>query len=371
MNDCDVTRRYATLTFVRGAVVALAVALLGGLLSVFYTVPAMAAWLEPWGVDLRSLRPIHTVFASAFVFLGGVAVVHRYFQDVGGEITSGDRWRLRILVASWAAAGLGILGSLMLGVTSGREYLGFHPLFSLPIIVGWLCFAWTFFRITWRGFWQRPVYVTMWGVGCLFFVYTFAEQHAWLVSDVFADPIVDRRVQWKACGTLVGTFNLFVYGALIYAKEKIGGDATYGQSRTAYALFGVGLLNSFTNYAHHTYHLPQAHAIKWVAFVVSMIEMVILCKVVWDVAMSVRRRTPNGDNASRAFFTATMWWTMFMLGTSIFISVPPLNTFVHGTYAVTGHAMGAIDRHFDTGHRDHVFKARNTVAGAVGVDRCH
>ena len=30
---------------------------------------------------------------------------------------------------------------------------------------------------------------------------------------------------------------------------------------------GIGLLNSFTNYAHHTYHLPQSHVVKWVAFV--------------------------------------------------------------------------------------------------------
>ena len=66
------------LTFVRGGLVAIAITLLGGILAALYSVPALAPWFQQVGLDLRQLRPIHTVFASAWVFLGGVAVVYRF-----------------------------------------------------------------------------------------------------------------------------------------------------------------------------------------------------------------------------------------------------------------------------------------------------
>ena len=333
--------RYASLTFLRGSLVSLTVALLAGLMSALYSVPRLAAMLEPMGLDMRAFRPLHTTFAAAFIFLGGIAVVHRYLQDLGGEPRPGERLRLKVQVIAWAFAGAGIFLTVPLGLTSGREYLGFHPVFSVAIVIGWLCFVWNFFAATWDRFWERPIYVTMWGVGCVFFLYTFAEQHAYLIPEVFGDPLVDRRVQWKACGTLVGSMNLFVYGTLIYVGEKVSGCADYGRSKTAYALFGVGMLNSFTNFAHHSYHLPQSHVVKWIAFVISMAEIIILLRTVIDIAAMVRTKRSDVCCVS-TFFTAVKWWTGAMLVTSLLISIPPLNALIHGTYMVPGHAMGTM-----------------------------
>ena len=236
------TRRYATLTFMRGSIASLGITLVAGLLGILYYVPGVATVMQ--GIDLRfeTLRPLHTTFAAAFIFLGGVAVVHRYLEDVAGPVSRGERLRLKIQVILWAVAGAGILVSLAARVFTGREYMGFHPVLSIPILLGWLLFAWNFLRVVrFRGFLKQPVYITMWTVGVLFFVYTFIEQHAWQIDGVFADPLVDMRIQWKATGTLVGSFNLFVYGAVIYIGERISRDPSYGHSRLAYALFGVGL----------------------------------------------------------------------------------------------------------------------------------
>ncbi len=336
------SRRYATLTFTRGAIAALAIGLLGGLLSVAYTVPEIAALLEPLGIDLRWIRPLHTLFGVAFVLLGGQAVVHRYLEDVGGPITPGERWRLRIQCLCWALAGIGIAVTLPLGITSGREYMSFQPIWSVPILVGWLCFAWNFFGVVGRDFWRRPVFVTMWGVGTLFFIYTFVEQHAWLIPTVFDDPILDKRIQWKATGTLIGSFNLFVYGSLVYIGERLSGDGSYSRSRTAYALLFVGLLNSFTNYGHHTYHLPQSHLVKWVAFVVSMLEIIILLRAISEVYKLTRNRSDQPFCQVRGFIGAATWWTAAMVLAAILISIPPLNAIVHGTYVIVGHAMGTL-----------------------------
>jgi len=334
-------RQFATMTFLRGALVAMAVTVVFGLLGALYSIPSLAPSFQSVGLDLRQLRPIHTTFASAWIFLGGVAVVHRWLQDHAGPPTPGDRWRLRIQVAAWAVAGAGILATLLVGIGSGREYVGFHPIFSALIIIGWLCYTWNFFRAAGPGFFQHPLYVTMWGIGMLFFMVTFAEQHMYLLPAVFENPLQDLQVQWKASGTLVGAFNLFVYGSIIYIGERISRDPRYGHSKVAYALFGVGLLNSFTNFAHHTYHLPQDHIVKWISFVVSMTEITILCRAVYDLLKLLRATEQREFCAARGSFAASKYWSVFILVSAVIISVPPLNAVIHGTYAVTGHAMGA------------------------------
>ena len=334
-------RQFATLTFIRGGLIAIGFALAAGILSALYSVPSLAPAFQSVGLDLRQLRPLHTVFASAWVFLGGVAVVHRFLQDHGAP-TAGDRMRLRVQVACWTIAGAGILGTLALGIGSGREYVGFHPVFSLFILVGWFCYAWNFFRIAGPRFWEGPVYLTMWGVGMLFFMVTFIEQHAYLVPGIFADPLQDLRIQWKATGTLVGSFNLFVYGSVIYIGERISRDNRYGHSRVAYALLGVGLLNSFANFAHHSYHLPQRELVKWIAFVVSMMEIIILARAVWDLWNVVRNPEDRAFCAARGSFGAAKWWTCAIVFSAVLMSVPPLNAVIHGTYVVPGHAMGAM-----------------------------
>ncbi len=341
IREVDPSRRYATLTFMRGSLVALGIALLSGVMGILYYIPAVARIMQRLGLHFTFLRPMHTTFVAAFIFLGGIAVVHRYLEDVAGPMGRAERLRLRVQVVLWAIAGLGIFVSLIAGIFSGREYIGFHPVLSIPIFLGWLCFAWNFFSHLGKGLLGRPVHVTMWAVGVLFFIYTFIEQHAWVMPGVFSDPLVDIRVQWKATGTLVGSFNLFVYGSMYFIACKISGDESYAHSRLAYALFGVGLLNSFTNFGHHTYHLPQSHTVKWISFVISMTEIIILARVVWDIAAMIKARLPGPANATQLFMNAAKWWTAFILVTAILISVPPVNALIHGTTVVMGHGMGA------------------------------
>ncbi|MHC4380521.1 MAG: cbb3-type cytochrome c oxidase subunit I [Planctomycetota bacterium] len=139
----------------------------------------------------------------------------------------------------------------------------------------------------------------------------------------------------------MGSFNLFVYGTLYFVGCKVSGDESYAHSRLAYALFAVGLLNSFTNFAHHTYHLPQSHTVKWISFVVSMAEIILFARVIWDIAAMVKAKRPSPPCGIQLFLTAAKWWTAFILGTSLILSIPPINALLHGTRAVMGHAMGA------------------------------
>lgn len=323
----------------RMAVTCILMAVLGGFLAALHYVPAISTWLNGRGVSLAQLRPVHTSFASLWIFGGSLAVIYHWLSTQHGGLDRADRLRFRFHTACWIVAGIGIFVSLLLGVSSGREYLGFHPAFSAVLLVGWLAYAWSFLRRLRHGFWAQPIYVWFWTVGTLFFIYTFVEGHAYLLPGVFENPVRDLQIQWKSCGTLVGSFNFLMYGSLTYVAERLTGNRGYAQSPTAFWLFGVGCLNSFTNYAHHTYHLPQTPIVKWIAFVVSMLELVILLKVMMDLARAMRQR-PGPFCGRASWLSHAKGWTGTMLLYSIVISVPNLNSIIHGTHVVVGHAMG-------------------------------
>ncbi|MHC4955581.1 MAG: hypothetical protein ACYTGZ_17150 [Planctomycetota bacterium] len=325
------------------ALVCVFLSILAGAVGALSYIPGVGAAMASVGFSLVQLRPLHTTFASAWIYLGCVACIYAYLVHTYGALTEGERRRFKIHMVCWGVAGLGALVTLPFGITSGREYLGFHPVFSILIVVGWVCFLWTFLGRIRHGFWRRPVYVYMWTSGALFFVYTFVEGHAYLLPFVKSHPVADLQIQWKSCGTLVAAFNQMVYGTLVYIGERSTGDKSIGQSRSAFALFGVGLLNSFTNYAHHTYHLPQDNAIKWIAFLVSMLEIVIVWNMLREVVAKSERMRPLYSNFSTStrLLTLSKNWNMLLLPVAILISVPQLNSVIHGTHVVMAHAMGS------------------------------
>ncbi len=314
-----------------------------GALGALYYVPAFSRPMANAGISLVQIRPLHTTFASAWIYLGCVACMYWFLFETFGEPNRGERRRYRAHMVCWGLAGIATIVTLPLGITSGREYLGFHPLISVSILVGWVLFLWTFLRRVRRGFWSRPVYVYMWTAGACLFVYTFAEGHAHLLPFVSSQPVADLQIQWKSCGTLVASFNQMVYGSLLYVGERLSRDRSVAQSRSAFALFGLGLLNSFTNYTHHTYHLPQSHLVKWVAFVVSMLEIIILWSLLRDIVGKLGRPKVLGASfgAAKRFLSLSKHWNVFLLPVALLISVPPFNALIHGTHVVMAHAMGS------------------------------
>lgn len=315
----------------------------GGGSALYYT--GFYRRLMDAGVTLQHLRPIHETFGAAWIFLGGATVVYAYlFATFGGSaraLVRSVRWTLGL----WGIAGAGALVTLLAGCFTGREYLGFHPILSVPVLAGWLVFAWAFFSNTRFRLKDQPVYVYMWSVSLMLFVVTFLEGHLYLIDAVSRRPLRDIAVQWKSYGPLVGSFNLLAYGAILYISERVTGSVEYPKSGTAFSLFYVGLLNSFTNYGHHTFHLPQTPWIHWISFCVSMLEVIILLKVFLDFMKLGRRRAhPVAESArvSILLMACTTCWTFGLLILAIAISIPPVNALIHGTHVVVAHAMGSM-----------------------------
>ncbi len=323
------------------ALAACAVTLIFGL-AAGLTYTGLEEQLRSAGITLQHLRPIHAASAFGWVFLGGVTIVYLYMYRTFGAFSPAVRRRIAWQVGLWTTAGIGIVITLLAGRFSGREYLGYHPIFAALIVAGWILFVWNFFgrgdcRL--RG---KPAYVYMWSVGIPFFLVTYTEGHLYLLDFVSARPLRDLAIQWKSAGTLVGSFNLLAYGALMYVSGCISGNERYAHSRTAFALFFIGLLNTFTNYGHHTYHLPQSPWIHWVSFVVSMLETIILAKVFLDLIRTMRKTRGADRPVNDRLIRSGTLWTFLMLLIALAIAVPPLNALIHGTHVVVSHSMGAM-----------------------------
>lgn len=317
-------------------------ALLSGMASAL-TYTAYEPAVRATGVTLQHLRPVHETFAFAWIFLGGVTVVHLHLITAFGPLGRGARVRFAAQIGLWVAAGIGITATLLAGRFTGREYLGYSPVFSALILAGWLLFAWNYFTLNGWSLRGRPAYIYMWTVGIPLFVYTYAEGHAYLLDFLSRRPLRDLAVQWKSNGVLVGAFNQIAYGGMMYVSCRMRQDESYAHGRTAFALFFVGVLNTFSNYGHHTFHLPQTSWIHWISFVVSMLEVIILAKVGWDLFGLFRPSEAAADvRVPDLFFRSTTAWLFVMLLAAIVISVPPLNGLIHGTHVVVFHSMGSM-----------------------------
>ena len=86
----------------------------------------------------------------------------------------------------------------------------------------------------------------------------------------------------------------------------------------------------------------KRQVVKWVAFVVSMMEVIILVKLMVDLGKMLSTRKAGAEFCGRGgWLTQAKYWTVGMLFTSMVVSVPTFNTLIHGTQLVMGHAMGA------------------------------
>lgn len=329
------------------SLVSLLITVFMGILTAFYYTEIGYTLFKNIGITFRELRPIHTTFSIGWLFLGSVGVVYSYIVlKVKDEDASKLSFFSHVHFILWFICGLFIIISLLYGKFSGREYMEFHPLISLFLLLGWIFFLLCFFKIhNLVTLPQQPVYIYFWLCGILYFIYSFVENHVWLMPIIWNLPVVDLQIQWKSLGSLVASFNMLIYGSFAYLSVLLG-DNKYVYSKTAFILFGIGLLNSLTNYTHHTYHLPQVAFVKWLGFIVSMVEIFLFIKVINDVLSIFKQRnlliTTCKDRVIYFLINSIKWWNVVNLLISILISVPFLNSIIHGTQVVFAHVMGSM-----------------------------
>jgi nitric oxide reductase subunit B len=329
------TQEKTGLHFVLLGLLALTVSLIFGALGAFkFLYPE---FLE--ALPFHKIRPIHVSLSVSWIFLTAIGGIYYYlpnFCQLSLYSVRAVRWHFWLFLIT----GLAILASYALGKFGGREYWEFPPILSVPIFISWILFGVNYFKTTLRKKSAWPVHYWMWGTGIVFFFLTFTEAHLWIIPFFRDNMLREVAVQWKAYGSLVGSWNMMVYGTAIFVMERISGEEKISLSKMAFGLYFLGLFNLMFGWAHHAYPVPIAPWIRHFAYVVSMTELLILGKIIWDwrASLSTYQKFQH-RNAYRFLFAADIWvFLNLILG--LIISVPAANLFTHGTHVTVAHAMG-------------------------------
>ena len=212
---------------------------------------------------------------------------------------------------------------------------------SLPIFLTWLLFGINYFNTARKDKEPWPVYYWMWGTGIVFFFITYAESHLYLIPYFRETMVREIMVQWKSYGALTGSWNMLVYGTGLYLATKIGACDKFARSKLAFGLFFLGLFNLMFGWAHHTYLVPSDPWIRTFAYLVSMTELYIFGKIIWDWRTSLTDWQKNRHCNAYRFLIAADIWVFVNLALALIISIPALNLFTHGTHITVAHAMGS------------------------------
>lgn len=298
----------------------------------------MPGFLKPF-LSFEKVRPLHVSSVVFWIILGAMGAVLTYLQQhTGKKIASTKLLKAQFFL--FVITVLVILISYFAGIFGGREYWEFHPLLSLPIAIGWILFLINFLRSL-GGLKNQPVYVWMWLTGIVFFLFTFLESYLWVLP-YFRDHVVkDMTIQWKSYGSMVGSWNMLLYGSSIFLMDKINNHKKYSYSKIAFVLYFTGLFNLMFNWGHHIYTLPTHPHIKHISYAVSMTELFILGRIIYSWRATLTEARKNFYIISYRFLAAADLWIFLTLVLAIAMSVPAINVYTHGTHITVAHTMGA------------------------------
>ncbi len=321
--------------FILSGLLLLTIGLLFGLAgSLLYIVPGIMKDF----LSFEKIRPLHVSSVLFWIILSASGCVLTYVQEYRGKrIYSNLLLKCQFIL--FILAILFILTSYCAGIFGGREYWEYPPVLSLPILLGWICFLVNFVGSI-GSFRKQPVYVWMWLTGIIFFLFTFLESYLWLFPYFRNNIVNDMTIQWKSNGSMVGSWNMLVYGCSLFLMDKMSGSKTSSHSWMAFLLYFAGLFNLMFNWGHHIYTLPTHAYVKHISYAVSMTELIILGRIIYKWKASLSAAQKHFYRPGYRFLASAEVWIFLNLLLAILMSVPALNVYTHGTHVTVAHAMG-------------------------------
>lgn len=322
--------------FLLAAFVLLVIGLMAGLIGgLQYIIPG---FLKEQ-LSFERIRPMHVSSVVSWIILAAIGGAVTYLQEhTGKKIYSPLLLRIQFFLFVFFV--ICMLISYYLGIFGGREYWEFTPVIAIPLVIAWILFLYNFLRSV-TSFKKQPVYVWMWLTGIFFFLFTFLESYLWLLPGFRLNIITDMTIQWKSYGSMVGSWNMMIYGSSIFLMEKISNNKKYSHSGIAFSLYFLGLFNLMFNWGHHIYTLPTIKYIKLISYAVSMTELLILGYIIFQWRSSVTNARKYFHQSSYRFLVAADVWIFINLLLAIAMSIPGINVYTHGTHVTVAHTMGA------------------------------
>jgi len=285
-------------------------------------------------------RPLHVSLVIAWIFLSSIGGI--YYSVPGYSKGFWQTFRMqKVHFLLFIITGICILSCYILGIFGGREYWEYPPVFSIFIIVTWIIFTINFFLSIKELNGRWPVYIWMWATGIIFFIITFTESNLWLLPAIRNDPIRDVTIQWKAYGSLIGSWNMLVYGTGLFLMERISGNPQLSRSKSAFLLYLLGLVNLLFGWAHHIYVVPISPLIRNISYLVSMSEWILLFRIIYNWRKTVSKARKHISLVSFRFILTSDIWIFLNIILALLISIPAINIYTHGTHITVAHAMGS------------------------------
>lgn len=147
-------------------------------------------------------------------------------------------------------------------------------------------------------------------------------------------------IQWKVNGSMVGAWNQLLYGTMFFLMDRISGNTKVARSKMAFFMYFLGLFNLMFNWGHHIYTLPTQSYVKYVGYTVSMTEWIILIRILYNWRKSLEDAKRISHLFPYRFLLAADFWVLVNLTQAIFMSIPAINLYTHGTHITVAHAMG-------------------------------
>ncbi|MBI5372703.1 MAG: cbb3-type cytochrome c oxidase subunit I [Sphingobacteriales bacterium] len=290
-------------------------------------------------ISFQQARPLHVYLVISWIFTAAQGGLYYYLPRVAGRELY---WKQGITVQLLLqlCTSILIIVSFFDGQFGGREYFEFPPSLGMGIALSWLPLLINFFLTLRPDYRTAPVYIWSWGTGLVFFMITLSESYLWIFDYFNGNIVRDMTVQWKAMGSMVGSWNMLVYGTGMYVMERISGDKGPCRSKTGYFFYFLGLTNLMFNWGHHTYIIPASPWVKTVSYVISMTELLILGKIIWQWKSTLKDARKNYHHIAYRLLVFADIWIFLNLVLAILISVPALNYYTHGTHITVAHAMG-------------------------------
>ena len=291
---------------------------------------AHAEWIAH--LRMQTLRPLHTMLSLVAMIAGGMAINCSLLSSI--VPTAKKRIEEVSFILLMAFVFLAV-GTMLIGKTSGREYVTWIPQLSLILIPAVVLTTVTVIRHYHELSAASPEGYWLLLIGWLLTGFGLVETHSFLMPYIFDNAVRDLTSQWHGIDTVIAGVNVLLYAGLIFVLQRKPKPL---RRRLLYLIAGFGLLGTF---GHHHYASPQPGYLKAFAFTASMVAILSFFRHIIGYQKEWKEEKKEPHPVMPLILSAE-YWTIVAVGSGILFAIPQINFYVHGTYLIVIHAMGSM-----------------------------